>query len=72
MIRVSGTIEVLKQKVKKWGIFMETNTKDMPWLDTSLEAKKRAELLVAHMNIDQKIQQLHGAMETIDIYGSMS
>lgn len=44
----------------------------LPWMDTSLEAKKRAELLVENMNIDQKIQQLHGAMETIDIYATMA
>lgn len=37
---------------------METVTKKMPWLDKSLEPKKRVELLVEHMNIDQKIQQL--------------
>lgn len=40
-----------------------------PWTDTSLEPRERAELLVAAMSLEQKIQQLHGNMETIDIYG---
>lgn len=37
---------------------MEMNIKKMTWLDKSLEPKKRAALLVEHMNIDQKNQQL--------------
>lgn len=51
---------------------MEKDITALPWMDTSLEPKKRAELLVENMNIDQKIQQLHGAMETIDIYATMA
>jgi beta-glucosidase len=38
------------------------------WQDRSLPAHRRAELLVAAMTLEQKIAQLHGAMETIDIY----
>ena len=40
-----------------------------PWLDTTLPPRERAERLVEAMDLDQKIAQLHGAMETIDIYG---
>ncbi len=42
---------------------------DRPWLDTSRTPRERAEQLVAAMSLEQKIAQLHGAMETIDIYG---
>ena len=38
------------------------------WQDTSLSPRERAEKLVAAMTLEQKIAQLHGAMETIDIY----
>ena len=38
------------------------------WQDTSLSARERAERLVDAMTLEQKIAQLHGAMETIDIY----
>src|SRR3954452_7366070 len=38
------------------------------WQDASLSARERAESLVAAMTLEQKIAQLHGAMETIDIY----
>jgi beta-glucosidase len=38
------------------------------WHDTSLSWRERAEKLVAAMTLEQKIAQLHGAMETIDIY----
>ena len=38
------------------------------WQDTSLPPRERAEKLVAAMTLEQKIAQLHGAMETIDIY----
>jgi beta-glucosidase len=38
------------------------------WRDTSLSARERAEKLVDAMTLEQKIAQLHGAMETIDIY----
>ena len=44
-------------------------TTDRPWLDTSLPPRRRAEELVAAMTLEQKIQQLHGNMATIDIYG---
>ena len=40
-----------------------------PWMDTSLPPRERAERLVAAMSLEQKIAQLHGNMETIDIYG---
>lgn len=39
-----------------------------PWQDTTLEPRARAEALVAAMSTEQKISQLHGNMETIDIY----
>lgn len=39
------------------------------WLDPSLPPRERAAALVAAMTVEQKIAQLHGAMETIDIYG---
>jgi beta-glucosidase len=42
---------------------------DRPWLDPTLTPRERAEQLVAAMTLEQKIEQLHGAMETIDIYG---
>jgi beta-glucosidase len=45
---------------------MTTGTQ--PWLDTDLPPRERAETLVAAMTLDQKIAQLHGNMETIDIY----
>ena len=38
------------------------------WQDTSLSARERAKTLVEAMTLEQKIAQLHGAMETIDIY----
>jgi beta-glucosidase len=39
-----------------------------PWQDTSLPPGERARKLVEAMTLEQKIAQLHGAMETIDIY----
>src|SRR3954469_19835751 len=42
------------------------------WQDTSLPPRERAESLVAAMTLEQKIAQLHGAMETIDIYALSS
>lgn len=39
-----------------------------PWQDSTKSPRERAELLVSAMTIEQKIAQLHGAMETIDIY----
>src|SRR3954447_3064945 len=39
-----------------------------PWQDASLPPRDRATKLVEAMTLDQKIAQLHGAMETIDIY----
>jgi len=38
------------------------------WQDTSLSPRERATKLVEAMTLEQKIAQLHGAMETIDIY----
>ena len=38
------------------------------WQNTSLSPRERAEKLVEAMSLEQKIAQLHGAMETIDIY----
>jgi beta-glucosidase len=45
-----------------------TGTDQRPWTDTSLPPGERARLLVGAMSLEQKIAQLHGAMETIDIY----
>ena len=39
-----------------------------PWQDASLSPRERATKLVEAMTLEQKIAQLHGAMETIDIY----
>jgi len=39
-----------------------------PWEDKSKAPGERALALVAAMSLEQKIAQLHGAMETIDIY----
>ncbi|WP_026926058.1 beta-glucosidase family protein [Granulicoccus phenolivorans] len=39
-----------------------------PWQDESLEPRERARRLVAAMTLEQKIAQLHGAMETVNIY----
>ena len=38
------------------------------WQDTSRAPNERAKKLVEAMTLEQKIAQLHGAMETIDIY----
>jgi beta-glucosidase len=38
------------------------------WQDTSLSPRERAKRLVEAMTLEQKVAQLHGAMETIDIY----
>lgn len=46
-------------------------TEQRPWLDAARTPRQRAEALVAAMSLEQKIAQLHGNMETIDIY-SMS
>lgn len=51
---------------------MTTPVETQPWRDTSKSPRARAELLVAAMTLDQKIAQLHGAMQTIDIYGLMN
>lgn len=39
-----------------------------PWEDESLEPRERAQKLVENMTLEQKIAQLHGAMETLNIY----
>lgn len=39
-----------------------------PWMNASLSPRERAEKLVDAMTVEQKIAQLHGNMETIDIY----
>ncbi|WP_218184625.1 hypothetical protein [Nigerium massiliense] len=41
-------------------------------MDATLSPRERAEKLVEAMTLEQKIAQLHGAMETIDIYGAAS
>lgn len=40
-----------------------------PWMNEDLTPRERALALVQAMTLEQKISQLHGAMETIDIYG---
>ena len=47
---------------------MPGTTRIGAWLDTELTPRDRARALVAAMSLEQKIAQLHGAMETIDIY----
>ena len=49
-----------------------SETTDRPWMDESSSAVERAESLVQAMSLEQKIQQLHGNMETIDIYGLLN
>ncbi len=49
-----------------------SDTTAQPWTDTSLAPRERAQLLVAAMTLEQKIQQLHGNMATIDIYSLVS
>ncbi len=44
------------------------STTQLPWQDTSLTATQRATKLVQSMTVEQKTAQLHGAMDTIDIY----
>ena len=44
------------------------STSPRSWMDPSLAPEARARALVAAMTTEQKIAQLHGAMETIDIY----
>lgn len=46
---------------------MSTHTA-RPWEDSTMAPRERAEALVAAMTLEQKIAQLHGAMETVDIY----
>ncbi len=49
-----------------------TDTTERPWLDTTLSPRERAVALVAAMTLEQKIRQLHGNMETIDIHQDYS
>lgn len=51
---------------------MTDQATDRPWMDESLSPRDRAQRLVDAMTLEQKIRQLHGNMETIDIYGSLS
>ncbi|WP_232548616.1 beta-glucosidase family protein [Propioniciclava soli] len=46
-----------------------TDVTDRPWLDEGLSPRERATRLVAAMTLPEKIEQLHGNMDTIDIYG---
>ncbi|VEI13309.1 Thermostable beta-glucosidase B [Trueperella bialowiezensis] len=43
-------------------------TENRPWMDESLSPRERAEKLVEAMTLEQKIAQMHGGMETINIY----
>jgi beta-glucosidase len=49
-----------------------TDPSGRPWMDDGLPPGERATALVAAMTLEQKIAQLHGAMETIDIYALSS
>lgn len=51
---------------------MSQDTPDRPWMDVSADPRTRAEALVSAMSLEQKVRQLHGNMETIDIYGMAS
>lgn len=44
------------------------DAKKFPWMDESLSNEERAKLLVENMTLEQKVAQLHGGMETINIY----
>lgn len=46
----------------------EAKTQTHPWMDTSKTALQRAKELVAAMSLEQKVDQLGGAMETINPY----
>ncbi|GAB3942366.1 beta-glucosidase family protein [Corynebacterium tapiri] len=41
---------------------------DKPWMNTDLSPRERATLLVAEMTLEQKVDQLGGAMTTINPY----
>ncbi|AKK10424.1 beta-glucosidase family protein [Corynebacterium uterequi] len=43
-------------------------TPPQPWMDTTKSPRERAELLVAEMTLEQKVDQLGGAMTTINPY----
>jgi beta-glucosidase len=43
-----------------------------PWMNPDLAPRERAEKLVAAMTLEQKIAQLHGSMQTINIYAIIS
>lgn len=49
-----------------------TTVSGRPWMDTTMPAGERARALVAAMTTEQKIAQMHGNMETIDIYTDFS
>ena len=49
---------------------MTQDAQTQAWRDTGLPPRERAEALVAAMTLEQKISQLHGNMETIDIYAA--
>lgn len=46
-----------------------TDATQRPWMDATLSPRERATALVAAMTLEEKIEQLHGNMATIDIYG---
>lgn len=43
-------------------------TVERPWMDTTKTSRERAELVVAAMTLEQKVDQLGGAMSTINPY----
>ena len=43
-------------------------TADRPWMDTTKTPRERAELVVEAMSLEQKVDQLGGAMSTINPY----
>jgi hypothetical protein len=49
-------------------LLLVSNDVVRPWEDKAKAPSERAQALVAAMSLEQKIAQLHGVMETIDIY----
>lgn len=46
-------------------------SEEQQWMDSTKAPEARAQLLVAAMTLEQKIAQMHGNMETIDIYSNV-
>src|SRR4051794_5536031 len=57
-----------EQFVPEQNASAQPSSESLPWMNQSLSPRERAEKLVAAMTLEQKIAQLHGSMETINIY----